>query len=71
MDSDEVGAAAAASEHASLAFNAAALFKMFQSRCYRLLQKSEFCNGIQDPEFVLKGLNSVVWRERFLKGFVS
>lgn len=67
MDSDEVGAAAAASEHASLAFNAAVLFKMFQSRCYHLLQKREFCN----PKFVLKSLNSVVWRQRFQKSFVS
>lgn len=60
MDSDEVGAAAAASEHASLSFNAAALFKMFQSRCNRLLWKSELCNGIQYPEFVLKSLERVV-----------
>lgn len=37
VDSDEVAAAAAASEHASLGFNAAALFKMFQSRRYLLL----------------------------------
>lgn len=50
MDSDEVGAAAAAGEHASLAFNAAALFKMFQSRCYRLSQKSELCNRICAPK---------------------
>lgn len=46
VDCDEVGAAAVAGEHASLAFNAAALFKMFQSRCYRLFQKSELCNRI-------------------------
>lgn len=37
VDSDEVAAAAAASEHASLGSNAAALFKMFQSRRYLLL----------------------------------
>lgn len=46
MDSDEVGTAAAAEvEYASLAFSAAVLFKMFQSRCYHLLEKSEFQNG--------------------------
>lgn len=50
MDSDEVGASAAAGEHASLAFNVAALFKMFQSRCYRLFQKSELCNRICAPK---------------------
>lgn len=50
MDCDEVGAAAAAGEHASLAFNAAALFKMFQSRCYRLFQKSQLCNWICAPK---------------------
>lgn len=71
MDSDEVGAAAAVSEHASLGFNAAAFFKIFQSRCYRLLRKSEFGNGIQEPTFVRESLNSVVWHKRFQKGFVS
>lgn len=65
VDSDEVAAAAAASEHASLGFNAAALFKMFQSRRYFLLQRTEIYNKIQNPEFVLKSLHSGIQDKGF------
>lgn len=44
VDSDEVGAAAVESEHASLALRAAA---MFQSRCYNLLFGTEWRPSIR------------------------